>query len=141
MKKILFVFLIAISLGLSNMSVAENIPHRNNPTFNFDDATVDSIHVAIKKHHITCEQLITLYWERIKKYNLSSRKKAPINAFTTINQNVIDQARALDEVYSHTQQFSGSLHCVPVVLKDNIDSYDSTTSSGTLALLGNLALR
>src|SRR5690606_23277037 len=29
------------------------------------------------------------------------------------------------------------LHCIPVILKDNIDSYDTTTTAGSYALLGN----
>src|SRR5580658_3746684 len=96
-----------------------------------------SIHTAIEQHQLTCEQLINHYLERIKQYNLSTAKHAPINAFNEINPTALDQARQLDNHYSQTQKLSGSLHCIPVVLKDNIDTYDATTTSGTLALLGN----
>jgi amidase len=49
----------------------------------------------------------------------------------------MNQAKQLDEHYARTEQLSGSLHCIPVVVKDNLDSYDSTSTSGSLALLGN----
>lgn len=110
---------------------------KNNTVFSLEEATIESIHDAIKNHQITCEALVNKYLERIKLYNLSISKHAPINAFTEINVNVINQAKKLDDAYSKIQQLTGSLHCIPVVLKDNIDSYDSTSTSGTLALLGN----
>ncbi|QBS08776.1 amidase [Legionella israelensis] len=101
------------------------------------DINIKVIHHAIKTQQITCERLIQCYIMRIKAYNLSSSKHAPINAFTTIHPNVMDKARQLDVQYSQTKQLAGSLHCIPVILKDNINSYDSTTTSGSLALLGN----
>ena len=109
---------------------------KNGPEFVLEEATIQSVHVAIKQHTITCEQLINLYIDRIKKYNLSVDETAPINAIAKINVNVIDQARELDRIYAKGQM-AGPLHCIPVLLKDNIDSYDSPSISGSLSLLGN----
>jgi amidase len=136
MNKVLFIISIIILITYK-ISFAGTISSQKDISFFIEEATIQSIHTAIKNHQMTCEQLINAYLDRIKKYNLTSSKKAPINAFTEINQNVMDQARRLDDIYARTQKLSGSLHCIPVVLKDNIDSYDSTTTSGTLALLGN----
>ena len=113
-----------------------------NPTlaqmqFNLEEATIDSIHTAIKNHQITCTQLITAYLNRIKKYNLSVDKAAPINAFTEINPSVLNEAQYIDDTYAKTKKLVGPLHCIPVLLKDNIDSFDTTSTSGSFALLGN----
>lgn len=105
--------------------------------FKIEEATIDSVHEAIKNQKITCTQLVNIFLNRIKKYNLSISNTPPINAFTELNPSVLDEAQAIDDVYSKTQKFVGSLHCVPVLLKDNIDSFDTTTTSGSFALLGN----
>lgn len=104
--------------------------------FSIEEATIESVQAAIQHHQLTCEQLINLYLDRVKKYNLSINSAPPINAIARINQNVIDQARELDQSFKNGQM-KGPLHCIPVLLKDNIDSYDSPSSSGSLALLGN----
>lgn len=123
------------SLLIANFSSAKN-SSKNNFPFSLEEATIKSVHAAIKQHQITCEQLVNTYIDRIKKYNLSVNKKAPINAIARINLNVIDQARKLDQDFAKGQM-KGSLHCIPVLLKDNIDSYDSTSTSGSISMLGN----
>jgi amidase len=132
-----FMFLVPLAfLTVTNIAIASHHPKKKS-SLSLEEATIESIHHAIKNHQTTCEELINKYLERIKLYNLSVSRHVPINAFTQININVIDQARKLDDTYSKTRQFTGPLHCIPVILKDNIDSYDSTSTSGTLALLGN----
>lgn len=119
------------------LTAATSVAIANHHPQIIEEATIASIHHAIKNHQITCEQLVNQYIERIKSYNLSAATHAPINAFTVINTNAIDQARKLDADYAKTKTLTGSLHCIPFVLKDNIDSYDAISSAGTLALLGN----
>lgn len=123
-------------LNLANPVIADDHLKSNQP-FVLEEATIESIHHAIKNHQLTCIELVNQYLERIQQYNLNVANHAPINAFTEINTNVLEQAKKLDDVFSKTQRLTGTLHCIPVVLKDNIDSYDSTSSSGTLAMLGN----
>lgn len=106
--------------------------------FTFEEATIHSIQVAIKNHNMTCEQLINLYIDRVKKYNFSMKNdRPPINALTEINPYALDEARELDQNYMKTQQFEGSLQCIPVVVKDNINTQDMTTTAGSFSLLGN----
>jgi len=107
-----------------------------NVTFNLTESTIHSLHVALKNHDTTCEQLIGAYLERIKKYDVSVESDAPLNAFTELNVSALDQARQLDKRYAISQSFVGPLHCVPVVVKDNINTNDMTTTAGSFALLG-----
>ncbi|HAT2009263.1 TPA: amidase [Legionella pneumophila] len=106
-----------------------------------ESATIRSIHHAIQNHQFTCFDLVTTYIDRIKKYNLSTKKFAPINAWSEINPSAIVQAQQLDASFKNTGLLSGPLHCIPVILKDNIDSFDTTTTSGSYALLGSQPVR
>ncbi len=106
-------------------------------SFSIEETTITSIHNAIRQHQLTCVQLIDAYLNRIKKYNLSASKQAPINAFTEVNPSVLSDAQKIDDDYRQSGKLAGPLHCIPVILKDNIDSYDTTTTAGSYALLGN----
>ena len=134
MKKLGFILVLLVLLIAGFFVVVKNI--ENKPAFSFEEATIDSVQIAIKTHQITCEQLVNAYINRIEKYNLSVNRKPPINAIARINLNVVDQARKLDQDFRNGQTM-GPLFCIPVLLKDNIDSYDSPSSSGSIALLGN----
>jgi aspartyl-tRNA(Asn)/glutamyl-tRNA(Gln) amidotransferase subunit A len=107
------------------------------PPFDLGEATIDTIHAAYKENRVTAEQVAVAYLERIKAYNFDLSRGAPINAFVSINPSLIEDARRLDEHYKKTGQFVGPLHGIPVVLKDNINSYDTPTTAGSLAMLGS----
>lgn len=135
LNKKAFIITIVCIVFITSFIFFKNKPQMNTQ-FVLEEATIQSIHTAIKQHRITCEQLVNRYLDRIKKYNLSIDNNPPINAIARINQNVIEQARELDRIFA-TGHIKGPLHCIPVLLKDNIDSYDSPSTSGSLSLLGN----
>lgn len=103
------------------------------PSPNID--SINTLHQALKTQH--CEQIIGDYLKRILTYNLSLAKGAPINAFVSLNPSLLLEAQALDADYAKTGKLKGPLHCVPVIIKDNIDSIDTPSTSGSLALLGS----
>ncbi|MCK4869482.1 MAG: alpha/beta fold hydrolase [Gammaproteobacteria bacterium] len=133
-KSLLF-FLLVVSNVNCNACPASNAGHHQG--FQLIDATISSVHKAIKSRQLTCEQLVRMYINRIKKYDLDVTNGPPLNAIVNINPSVIDEARKIDKTYARTNKFIGPLHCVPVILKDNFDSYDSTTTAGSLSLLGS----
>ena len=106
-------------------------------TFQIEEASVESIHDALKEGKIDCEQLIQSYLDRIKKYNFSLTRGAPLNAFVALNPNAVRQAQALDRRFQQSNALTGSLHCIPIAVKDNIDTVDTPSTSGSLALLGS----
>lgn len=105
--------------------------------FTLKEATITSIQKAIQGHQLSCVQLTTAYLTQIKQYNFNTTRQAPINALSEINTSALTEAARLDDEFARTGKLSGVLHCIPVVLKDNIDSYDTTTTAGSYALLGN----
>jgi len=137
MERKFILFLILFIISHPTLAIVAPTTSPQEPNFKINEATIDSVQTAIKRHQITCEQLIKEYINRIKNYNLSVNSKPPINAITQINPYVYQEAQQLDAIYSTTQQLVGSLHCIPVLVKDNISSYDVNTTAGSYALLGN----
>ncbi|MBA2657501.1 MAG: amidase [Tatlockia sp.] len=106
-------------------------------SFQLEETTISEVQNAIIREEISCELLVISYIDRIKKFNLTVSDSAPINALTEINRSAVDNARQIDNYFAKTKQLMGPLHCVPIILKDNIDSFDTTTTAGSYALLGN----
>lgn len=105
--------------------------------FKLDGATIASVHEAMSHNRLSCVQLVDDYMVRIKTANLSMARGVPINAFVSLNPNVYQQARQLDRFFKQRGQFAGPMHCIPVVVKDNIDTVDTPSTSGSLAMLGS----
>src|SRR6516164_1141800 len=97
-----------------------------------DEATVADIRAALSAHEITCRQLVQMY--RIEAYD----KKGPLlNAIVMVNPNALATADALDASFAQSG-FSGPLHCVPLIVKDNFNTVDMATSAGSLSLKGSI---
>lgn len=106
-------------------------------SFALGEATVDAVEQAVLHQHVSCEALMSKYLDRIREYDLAYEERAPINALVSINSAVMQEARARDVYLKKMHRPMGALHCVPVVLKDNIDSYDFPTTVGSLSMLGS----
>src|SRR5215472_10481749 len=99
-----------------------------------DEATVADFHAALAAHQITCRQLVQMYLDRIEAYD----KKGPsLNAIVMVNPNALATADALDASFAQSG-FSGPLHCVPLIVKDNFNTADMPTSAGSLSLKGSI---
>lgn len=91
---------------------------------------------------LTCEKLVNLYIERIYAYNDNPQPNGglPIRGVLAINPASIDQAKALDVLYQNDGGIGDRpLHCMPVLLKDNYDTYDYPSSQGSYSMLGHQA--
>lgn len=98
-----------------------------------DTATISDIDAAFKEGSLTSEQLVKLYLARISAYD----KKGPtINAVITLNPKALEIARTLDRERKAKGPRS-PLHGIPVVLKDNYDTFDLPTTGGSLLLEGS----
>ena len=129
---------VALTIGaaflLPEKTIAKQI---DSEKYQIEEATIESIHEALTEGRANCEKLIHSYLHRIKKYNFSLKRGAPMNAFVALNPNAIRQARTLDRRFKQNNQLVGPLHCIPIAVKDNIDTVDTPSTSGSLALLGS----
>ena len=100
-------------------------------TFQLEEATVSEINKAFDAGALTSEQLIELYLNRIKTYDDT------LNSIITINPNAVETARALD-LERQTTGSRSPLHGIPVILKDNYDTFDMPTTGGSITLEGSI---
>jgi len=123
--------LTAVCILLS--ACATSIPTHKPPAFTFTETTINDIHTAIKNQTIDCETIVTGFLSRINKYDEISN----LNSIIYINPNAIEKAKALDRKYQETKAMQ-SLHCIPIILKDNFDTADMPTEAGSIALFGSI---
>jgi amidase len=102
--------------------------------FRFMEATILETQKALESGTVTSEDLVEMYLARIAAYD----KAGPaINAMIYLNPNAVGEAQALD-AERRTQGSRGPLHGIPVVLKDNYDTYDMPTAAASLSLAGTI---
>ncbi len=103
--------------------------------FKLEEATIAGIHGAMEAGTLSCVQLTQLYLKRIRTYEDAGIK---LNSITTVNKNAMRKARALDREFRR-DGLTGPLHCIPVLLKDNVDTVDMPTSNGSVILKDSFA--
>jgi amidase len=98
----------------------------------YDEPTIADIHAGFKAKTLTCRALVQMYLDRIEAYD----KKGPaLNAIVVVNPDALMLADALDAKFEQSGPV-GSLHGVPVIVKDNYETTDMPTSAGSLSLKG-----
>ncbi|KAH6625348.1 amidase signature domain-containing protein [Boeremia exigua] len=95
--------------------------------FDAREATIDSVHHALYTKLSTCREVVSAFIARIEAHNHRT------NAIITLNPNALKAADALDEQLL-AGNATGSLFCVPVLLKDNYDTEDMPTTGASIAL-------
>jgi amidase len=113
--------------SLAPLAIAQNAPASG---FRLQEATIADIHAAFAAGTLTCRQLVGLYLDRIHAYEDDGPR---LNAITTVNPKALEAAAALDAQRQRSGRM-GSLHCIPVLLKDNINTADMPTSAGSAIL-------
>lgn len=84
---------------------------------------------------LTARELVDAYLARIESYD----KKGPaLNAIIVVNPNAVARAIELDEALARSGALTGPLHGIPVIVKDNYDTHDLTTTAGSLSLEGSI---
>lgn len=127
--RIILPFLIGAAVGgLLFCQNAGTASAADNPTgWHLLETTIDDIHGALRSGQTTCREVVQLYLNRIEAYD----KKGPaLNAMQNVNPRALEQAAQLDEAFKKSG-FVGPLHCIPVVLKDEIETSDMPTTYGS----------
>jgi len=103
-------------------------------TLDLTTATVPELDVALNSGALTSEKLVEAYLARIAAYD----KQGPvINAVITLNPKALEEARALDA----ERKIKGPrspIHGIPIVLKDNYNTFDLPTTGGCQLLKGSI---
>ena len=81
----------------------------------------------MRSGQLTCTQLVQAYLNRIAAYDQAGPK---LNAVQTVNPNALAVAAKLDAVFQASGPV-GPLHCIPVLVKDEIETNFMPTTYGS----------
>ena len=132
---------ITVRFGLSALSfalvfTATRLPLRAQ-AFPVEETTITDVHAAFEAGDLTCEGLVERYLARIDAYD----KQGPrLNSIAVINPRALDEARALDAAFA-SAGLTGPLHCIPVLLKDQVETRDMPTTYGSALFEGYMSAR
>lgn len=96
-------------------------------TANIEDATISELQSAMASGSLSAYDLVNYYLTRIEQLD------AQLSSLITLNPNAAKVATQLDKKRA-AGQLLGSLHGIPLVIKDNIDTADMPTTGGSKAL-------
>jgi Asp-tRNA(Asn)/Glu-tRNA(Gln) amidotransferase A subunit family amidase len=99
--------------------------------FDVVETTIAKIHDEFRAGRLTARQLTQIYIDRIEAYD---RRGPSLNAITRIHPRALEIADSLDRLFRETGRFVGPLHGIPVIVKENYDTYDLPTTAGSRAL-------
>ncbi len=134
LPRVVVVCLLTFSLGLCVQAVARSSGERS---FVVEETTIAQVHTAFKTGTLTCRHLVDTYLARIERFDQEGPK---LNAIASINPLAVEEADRLDLLFAE-QGLTGPLHCVPVIVKDNIETLGWETTAGSLALKGFVPVR
>lgn len=102
--------------------------------FELDELTISELQDGMRSGKFTSRSLVRKYLDRIGEID----KNGPaVNSVIEINPDALAIAEALDRERKD-KGARGSLHGIPILIKDNIDTADRMmTTAGSLALLGS----
>lgn len=103
--------------------------------FDLQTASVADINEAYDAGALSAERLVELCIARIEAYD---QKGPKLNAVIAINPKALETARSLDEERKASGPRS-PIHGIPVLLKDNYDTFDMPTTGASKALIGSMA--
>ena len=98
------------------------------------EASILDLQEAMQAGRATSVEITAAYLARIEAYDRGGPR---LNAILRINPNALADAQRLDEE-RRIRGPRGPLHGIPVILKDNYDTFDMPTSASTLSLAGSL---
>lgn len=101
-------------------------------SFDLNEITIDELQQKMNIGELTAEKICQKYLDRIKVVD------PHLKAVIELNPDALVIARSLDEERKNGK-VRGSLHGIPVMIKDNIDTGDKMqTTAGSLAMEGNV---
>jgi amidase len=114
--------------------IARPEPKPDIKAFELDEMTISDLQDGMKSGRFTARSLVEKYSARIDEID----KHGPsINSVLELNPDALSIADALDQE-RQLKGPRGSLHGIPVLIKDNIDTADRMmTTAGSLALVGS----
>jgi Asp-tRNA(Asn)/Glu-tRNA(Gln) amidotransferase A subunit family amidase len=119
-------WLVAVAAVLASSLSAQGTP------FRVEEATIAEIEAALSSGRASCRDLVSQYLRRIDQLD---RNGPALNALVAVNPNALAVADSLDRRMRSSGPV-GSLHCVPMIVKDNFETTELPVTAGSLSLKG-----
>jgi Asp-tRNA(Asn)/Glu-tRNA(Gln) amidotransferase A subunit family amidase len=108
---------------------------KNKVQFHFVEGTIGELHKSLETDGITCEEVVKGYINRIYVYDRDSTKTA-LKSVIMVNPHAIEEAKEMDKKFAK-KGINKPLACVPVIVKDNINTKEMPTTGGAIAFKNN----
>lgn len=96
-------------------------------SYDVRESTIEGVHNALYSDLTSCRSIVESFIARIEAYNPA------INAIITLNSKALSIADEKDHTLA-AGNATGALFCIPVLVKDNYDTLDMSTTGGCLDL-------
>jgi amidase len=94
-----------------------------------EELTIAEVHASYQRREYTCRQLVEAYLERIRALD----QVGPcLNAIVTLSRTALEEADVLDAYLKEHGRFSGTLHGIPIIVKDQCDTAGTETTYGNI---------
>ena len=121
--------------ALLGIAVSVTSAQQARAPFHLQEATIGAVHGAFAAGQLTCARLTRLYLDRIEAYNL---RGPALHAIIMVNPKSMETATEMDRQYRANPSGAGSLHCIPIILKDNFNTFDMPTTGGNAGMRNSL---
>ncbi len=102
--------------------------------FDAFEKSIPELQAAMERGDVTSVDLVRQYLARIEMFD---RRGPKLNSMIYLNPGALESAAQLDRERSERGS-RGPLHGIPVILKDNYDTFDMPTTAGSVALAGHV---
>ena len=124
--------LILLLVGFPITLAAASLQDIRQGGYDVFEATILELQDDMAAGRVTAVELVDAYLARIAAYD---QRGPMLNAIIRLNPNARAEAALLDQERA-TDGPRGLLHGIPIILKDNFDTFDMPTSGGSIALAG-----
>jgi amidase len=133
MKRIALAAALVAALGFGLRTATVQAQHQGTARLALVEATIGDLLKAMQTKLVTSEELVRMYLARLDAYEDTG---PAVNAFIHINADAIVEAQQND-LHRHPGRARRPLEGIPILLKDNVDTFDMPTTAGSVALEGS----
>jgi amidase len=95
-----------------------------------EELTIDQVHEAYRSGTFTARELVQVYLDRIVAIDQSG---PTLNSIITVSDTALEEADELDRALAEKGELVGSMHGVPILVKDQIETAGLRTTFGSIA--------
>jgi len=132
MKQLTLTSLLFIAILFLHSCQQEKKPIASDYTY-LEEISLQQLQTGYQQGTFTIEKVVADYLKRIEDYDQQGPR---LNSIMFVNPQALEIARQLDLELKEGKS-RGPLHGIPVILKDNIDTYDMPTTAGATVLRGS----